>query len=510
MALPAAILVGAIILVAGACGDTTDTGAGVGAEPADPADIETPDGDGLPLLVTGTLVDGTLCPGGQRPCLPLDDRSGTDGADDGADGGDADRDDGAIQVVGLLDGGVLTVTDRRPAPEEERDLTDRCDGLDPTGDRDTIAEELAAYHRTIPDDYALTWVSPTDVLHLGVVGDAEPHRAAIEERGLGDQVCVVGGFARSEAELQDISDELGRVVEGWQGDGFDDSFGWGGDPFAGVVVMDLYRIGSDQRADIDRAVGDGVRVRAAIEVLDGTLADLDRALAELAASGPDPDVVMTCGPVRFDTIPADVDGFPPLDEEAEAALAAAASGPAGVEAGSFVETHDWSIASRTEHELILFGVATGTDGADPSSGGPDYADMAFERIDGDWVVRGFGGCRLQVEAPGLGPATLSLDPDREPDPAATELPVLINERACASGQAPVDREIIPVVTETDTTIEIVVLVAPVKGGADCPGNPWHPIIVTLERPLGDRTVLDASVQPAEERSWPPSARDLDG
>ena len=131
-------------------------------------------------------------------------------------------------------------------------------------------------------------------------------------------------------------------------------------------------------------------------------------------------------------------------------------------------------------------------------------------IEEQWQINGFGGCRLEVSALGLGPATMILDPDREPDPASTELPVLIQERDCANGEAPIGREILPVVTETETTVEIAVLVAPVTGGANCPGNPFHPIVVTLEAPLGDRTVIDISTQPSQVRSWPPSQEDLNG
>lgn len=494
--LPLALL--ALALVAAACGengDATSAGAGDGSE--SPA---VPEGDGLALAVTGTIVNGSICPWGERPCLPLAGESGPDTDDQ-------------VRLVGLLDGGEFTATAELEPAIADRDLSDRCDGLTPAGrgGDDPIDLALVEYQQTIPQSLAIVWVSPSNVFHLGVVDDPEPHRQALDDRGIGDSVCVVGGFARTEAELQAVSERIRPVVERWQADGFGDSFGWSADPFAGNVGLDLYRIGADQRADLE-ALGDEIEIRAGIEVLDGTLDDLDAALDELVASGPAPAIELTCGPVRFDGDPARVDdaiaNLAPLDEEAVAALEAMADGPAGAEGGSLIDGNEWSIASRTDDELVLFGRSNG--------GGPAWSESGFAYITftpngGDgWGPSGFGGCDLSVEAPGLGPASVSLDPDREPDPDSTELPILINERACASGQAPVDREIVPVVTETATTIEVVVLVAPVKGGAECPGNPWHPITVTLDAPVGDRTVLDGSVQPPEAREWPPGETDLDG
>jgi hypothetical protein len=52
-------------------------------------------------------------------------------------------------------------------------------------------------------------------------------------------------------------------------------------------------------------------------------------------------------------------------------------------------------------------------------------------------------------------------------------------------------------------VSIVVLIEPLEGGGRCPGNPGFPLEVDLGEPLGDRTVLDVSVQPGVERPWPP-------
>jgi len=53
-------------------------------------------------------------------------------------------------------------------------------------------------------------------------------------------------------------------------------------------------------------------------------------------------------------------------------------------------------------------------------------------------------------------------------------------------------------------VTIIVLVAPVEGGAECPGNPWHPITVTLEAPLGSRQLLDGHQYPRASLAAPAS------
>jgi hypothetical protein len=202
----------------------------------------------------------------------------------------------------------------------------------------------------------------------------------------------------------------------------------------------------------------------------------------------DQQLTASCGSVVFSSVPPDIDEFPPLDDDAQAALDELVNGPTGVEAGGFDRDYRWSIASRNDDRLVLFG-----QGPDDSS----WVDARFERRDGEWAPVGWGGCRVEIGALGLGPARLATDPDQPLDPTGTELPVLINEQNCANGEAPIGREIVPVVTETDQSVTIIVLVAPVEGDADCPGNPWHPITITLESPLGSRQLLDGHRYPPQ-------------
>lgn len=115
------------------------------------------------------------------------------------------------------------------------------------------------------------------------------------------------------------------------------------------------------------------------------------------------------------------------------------------------------------------------------------------RQDGDWTPRGWGGCRIELAAPGLGPAIVATNPERPLRPDDTELSLLINEQNLASGQAPVDRDVVVRVTETADSVTVLALVAPVEGGADCPSNPWHPVTVTLDSPLGSRQLIDGAL-----------------
>lgn len=75
---------------------------------------------------------------------------------------------------------------------------------------------------------------------------------------------------------------------------------------------------------------------------------------------------------------------------------------------------------------------------------------------------------------------------------------VINERDCPSGQAPTDRDVVPFVTETEEAVSIVVLVERVEGDATCPADPWYPVTMTLESPLGPRQLLDAHEFPPNQ------------
>lgn len=502
-------LFGLLALAATACGDSSDGGGdGIVAD-------GVADGEGLRVQLSGTVDGTTLCPGNTRPCVTLD-------GDLSLDGNPVPPSE-PVRVIGTLADGVLTVESVESVPSILDWLADHCDdkktesefldvaatspeesGVEEGGELEDY-DQLGLYQLSIPDSYAMRWLSPRQVIHLGVVGDPEPHREALDELGIGEFVCVVGGFERTDAELATIQDEVVELLESWPDAG---NWGAGRDAHLGAVSVDLHRADEAMIAEAAEQFGDGVILNASILVLNGTLVDYDAAAVGAQTDddgddGPTPDsigLVASCGPVTFPSIPPDPDGFDPVDDEILAILDEFATGPLSVESADFVPAYEWSVAERTDARIVLFGQSD--QGA--------FADIVFEQRDGLWQAGGWGGCNIIVEAPGLGSATTILDPEREPDPDSSELPVLIMERNCASGQAPVDREVLPVVIETDTTIEIVTLVEPVTGGADCQGNPWHPITVTLRQPLGDRTIFDGQSPPPVERTWPPSDADLGG
>lgn len=196
-----------------------------------------------------------------------------------------------------------------------------------------------------------------------------------------------------------------------------------------------------------------------------------------------------CGRVIFGSVPPALDEFPPLDTDAQSALDELVNGPTGREAAGFDQDYEWSIASRTDERLVLFGR-----GETPALGA---VDVEFVRQGGEWTPRSWGGCSLEVNVDGFGPAIVATESDRSFPVGSTELSFVINERRCASGRAPDDRDVVPIVTESDEAVSIVVLVESVAGEADCPGNPWHPITITLESPLGSRQLLDAHTFPPQ-------------
>ncbi|NDL59816.1 hypothetical protein [Phytoactinopolyspora mesophila] len=222
-----------------------------------------------------------------------------------------------------------------------------------------------------------------------------------------------------------------------------------------------------------------------------------------SAAGQEPtapdELVATCGAVRFNDLPADPSSFPPLgDVEQDVDLT-----PVEGE-HEFFEIHDWHIASESDDELVLFGIPH-----EQEFEAAPYADATLVRQDDSWVPSSWGQCRIDVSAEGWGHARFVLDPDVEPDPSSVSVAVQAWEVACASGQAPDGREVRPVVLSQDAiSVSIVVLVEPVRGDAECPGNPSFSLEIELDEALGERSVFDASTEPALKRPWPPTESSL--
>ena len=121
--------------------------------------------------------------------------------------------------------------------------------------------------------------------------------------------------------------------------------------------------------------------------------------------------------------------------------------------------------------------------------------MGLVREGAGWDFGGGGSCEL---SPVLEPGRDWVDLHRgapTDDPRTVEIG--LSERQCTSARDPRPFLDEPVVVETDDAVTVYWTTTPMTEAANCQGNPTVRRPLTLDRPLGDRTVLDGSV-------WPPS------
>ncbi|MFP5487664.1 MAG: hypothetical protein ACLGHQ_05100 [Acidimicrobiia bacterium] len=87
----------------------------------------------------------------------------------------------------------------------------------------------------------------------------------------------------------------------------------------------------------------------------------------------------------------------------------------------------------------------------------------------------------------LAPARWEIDPDAQLDSSSTEVPILVQEIECASGQ-PADDRIVASADHGPDEVVLAVGVGRLPGAQDCPENAVTPYVVELDEPLGDRTI----------------------
>lgn len=118
-----------------------------------------------------------------------------------------------------------------------------------------------------------------------------------------------------------------------------------------------------------------------------------------------------------------------------------------------------------------------------------------------WHMRS-SGCTLRRQLDGLGAATLTLDPAKPAE--GNTLGLLVTEQNCTSGQPATGRIQVVNVEETDQEVRLIVGVSPLSGSGlrTCQGNPPTSFTVELSQPLGNRTVRDVGVYPAQEVKLP--------
>lgn len=123
---------------------------------------------------------------------------------------------------------------------------------------------------------------------------------------------------------------------------------------------------------------------------------------------------------------------------------------------------------------------------------PPWAQLEMERVDEAWRSGGGGLCALfAVLAPEFGAATWKLDPALPlPTADTTELHLLVWELTCSSGSPATGRMSAAHVAYATDAVTIAIGVRPKDGVQTCQGNPGAPVTITLDEPLGNRTLLD--------------------
>ncbi|HLB45331.1 MAG TPA: hypothetical protein VJK49_08050 [Candidatus Limnocylindrales bacterium] len=147
---------------------------------------------------------------------------------------------------------------------------------------------------------------------------------------------------------------------------------------------------------------------------------------------------------------------------------------------SGLQSHTWLVAEKDEYGATFL-----------ARRGDGWLEApVFAGTDG-WVPGTIDDCSPRpYTADDYGPASWWLDPAYpEPPPDATEVHLLVHERACSGASSPAGRLGPAIATYDETSVAIHIGVRPVGGSADCPGNPSLPVTIVLPEPLGDRRLV---------------------
>lgn len=166
---------------------------------------------------------------------------------------------------------------------------------------------------------------------------------------------------------------------------------------------------------------------------------------------------------------------------------------------------EWLVAEESDERVALMRKLSVPD----DLGGGDIREYEIIVISTDampagpgeseWALVQASTCSPRLDLGELDAAGVALDLSSSPAPEAERLALLVTEFACNSGQDAVGRVELVELTETESTVELVIGVRPSGAQlATCQSNPATPFTVELERPLGDRVILDAAVVPARE------------
>lgn len=149
----------------------------------------------------------------------------------------------------------------------------------------------------------------------------------------------------------------------------------------------------------------------------------------------------------------------------------------------------WHVLEASDHKLEVFKVDQSLSSVDDSS---HYVVRAITR-GGGWSLDADYSCtpRLILRAS----KSASVFFASRPSPEARFIDLLLMERDCASGRDAVGRVKLVSLKETTTTVGVVIGIVPRQADQSCQSNPLTPFSIELDRPIGDRVVLDAATLP---------------
>ncbi len=220
--------------------------------------------------------------------------------------------------------------------------------------------------------------------------------------------------------------------------------------------------------------------------------------APVAAASPEPRESYLCGgtPVSAEALSTRVPVIE-LTGTGQEALSGAK-----FDDGSPLELDDasaWFVVEESEQSLTILrnieeagsAVAHAVD-ADHERITVSWVDAA--NVESGWFVTATGSCALTLDLGDLSVPWVTLDPENPLDPASRQVHLLVTERSCNSGEDAEGRIDAVQIDERDDRIDLVLGVRPRDGGQDCPMNPATPFVVTLHEPIGERLVINGTLQ----------------
>lgn len=249
---------------------------------------------------------------------------------------------------------------------------------------DQILLELREGPTQMPEGYVDLWDSDDGVLHMGVSGDPGPTQQFLQELGIADDVCVVTGFPYPDEVLAAVQDQVNDAAGERYPSGTDEplvaSFLVSRRVWEGAVVLEVPEASAELRAQLEEISkqNQGVPIRIETGIKNSDPPSDDTAPAPKAR----------CGSVEFSSAPPNLDEFPAVDDEARTALDSVPSETDSADDG-LAESFEWSVAYRTENDLVLFGQSPDNN--------ESFFDIRFERKNDRWSAAAWGPCQIEPD-----------------------------------------------------------------------------------------------------------------